>query len=373
MNPPSRANPPPARWVRAGQSLALVAGSLLFCALVLEVALRVEPELLGQRAANQLFSRYTTKPGGLYFREDTTDMFFMHPNQATRAYFNGYVWDHASDARGFRNPPGRPVDGTLLLGDSLIYGHGVEEEESLAGQLESRYGSDVYNLSRQGDCLYQHYVMLRLHLEAFEPETVVLFVFHNDFDDLLAYRGLDLLDRAPEIARNDYAALRRELEMRESNPHSWSRRLRYHALTYRLFLALRSRIQRMPERSAGATAEAETNPLDRPLVDPDTRAVMSRYYDRILGDLAERVDVVGATLVVVHLDAYPASTPETAESKAHVRELLASATARHGIALFDTGELIHACECTLPGDGHLTAEGHARLADFLHASLGGAL
>jgi hypothetical protein len=204
---------------RAGRDLAraalgtagLVLGSLLACALFLEVALRIAPELLGSRTANQIFSVYHAKPGGIYFHEPVTDLLYMRPDYQTHAWFNGYTWHHATDARGFRNPPGRPVDGALLLGDSLIYGHGVEEEDGVAAQLEKRHGRRVYNLSRQGDSLYPHYVMLRLHLEAFRPETVVLFVFHNDFHDLLAYRGVALLQEAPEITFGDYARIREQL------------------------------------------------------------------------------------------------------------------------------------------------------------------
>ena len=368
----SQGAPRRTRWIALGQGLLLLSGSLLFCALCLEVALRVAPELFGMRTANALFSRYTTKPGGIYFYEWSSDMFFMHPDFETTAYFNGYRWHHVTDARGFRNPAGRPVDGTLLLGDSLVYGHGVEEQEGLASQLESDYGRDVYNLSRQGDSLYQHYVLLRAYLEPFRPETVVIFVFHNDYQDLLNYRGIERLEEAPELERQDYDRLRQELAARESNPHSWSRLIRYRSLTYRLFLVLRSRIQRAAEEDADAALgeDAAENPLDRPLLDPHTYPVLRRYFDRILADLAERCDAVGARLVVINLDAYPTATSETAEAKERARQLLVSATDRHGIAFFDTGDLITACEaCVLPSDGHLTEEGHRRLAAFVASAL----
>ena len=354
-------------WIRFAQTTALVAASLLFCALCIEVVLRVDPELLGSRTANQLFSKYGRGPGDIYFEEDSTGMLFMHPGFQTKAYFNGYSWNHATDARGFRNPPGRPVDGALLLGDSLIYGHGVEEPESLASKLESVYRRRVYNLSRQGDSLYQHYVQLRLHLETFAPESVVLFVFHNDFKDLLAYRGVDLLRTTPEIERDDYDQLREQLAKRPSDPHSWSRRLRYRSLTYRLFLTMRSRVQRI---GSPASATSADRTLGSPLNDPETLEVIRRYYDRILGDLATRSRDVGARLFVVYLDVYPTTSPETRSSKANARELLAAASRKHAIALHDTDDLLTTCDaCVLVGDGHLSEEGHLRLAGFVDALL----
>lgn len=359
------------RWARVAEAVALIVGSLLFCALCIEVSLRLVPEMLGVKMANQLFSAYTRRPGGMYFEEDSTGMFFMHPSHRIRAYFNGYAWDHETDARGFRNPPGRPVDGTLLLGDSLIYGHGVDEAESVAGHLEARYGVPVYNLSRQGDCLYQHYVLLRLHLEAFAPERVVLFVFQNDFDDLMQNRGLALLTSAPEIARADYATLREAIAVAEPDPHPWSRSIRYRSLTYRLILALRSRIRHLPAGTAASgRSDVAIDPIAAPLLDDAMLPVLRDYYDRILGDLAVRADAVGAELDVVYLDAYPTTTPATREAERRARELVFGAASRHGIATFDTGDLLAGCDaCILPGDGHLTAEGNARLARFLHEAL----
>jgi hypothetical protein len=306
----------------------------------------------------------------MYF-EDSTGMFFMHPSQRIRAYFNGYAWDHETDARGFRNPSGRRVDGTLLLGDSLIYGHGVDEAESVAGHLEARYGVPVYNLSRQGDCLYQHYVLLRMHLEAFAPERVVLFVFQNDFDDLMQHRGLALLSSAPEIERTDYASLREAIATAEPDPHSWWRSVRYRSLTYRLVLALRNRIRHLPfDAAASGKSEVTIDPIAAPLLDDAVLPVLRDYYDRILGDLALRADAVGAELDVVYLDAYPTTTAATREADRRARELVFGATAQHGIATFDTGDLVADCNaCILPGDGHLTSEGNAWLATFLHEAL----
>jgi hypothetical protein len=92
---------------------------------------------------------------------------------------NGLRWRHATDARGFRNPDGVPTQ-VLLLGDSMIYGHGVEEPATVAGVLRREHAIAAYDMSRQGSCLYDDYVLLRLWLERLRPRQVVLFVFVND-------------------------------------------------------------------------------------------------------------------------------------------------------------------------------------------------
>lgn len=348
---------------------ALLAGSLVFVAAAVEVALRIEPELFGSRTANQILSAYTTKPGGIYYFERTSEMNFMHPNDARRAYFNGYAWSHRTDERGFRNPPGRPVDGALLLGDSMIYGHGTEEEDGVASQLERR-GHSVYNLSRQGDSLYQHYVLLRTFLEPFSPQQVVLFVFYNDFSDLLQYRGLDRLREMPEIHAFDYETLRGEILSRPSMPHSRLRTLRYQSRTYRLFLALRSRIQRGNWASSEAERSDDPSPFNTPLLEDEAHAVLSHYYERIVGDLADRCGAIGADLYLVYLDAFPVSSPGDVEGKRRALELLRSAARKAQVRYLETGSLLECDACALPGDGHLTAEGHRRLAEFLDRALG---
>ena len=80
--------------------------ALAFVLVALEAALRLKPDLLGLQLANATFSRYGTFPGAIYFLDDETGMFFMWPDFETRAFYNGYFWQHATDEHGFRNPPG---------------------------------------------------------------------------------------------------------------------------------------------------------------------------------------------------------------------------------------------------------------------------
>ena len=149
--------------------------------------LRVRPTLFGHQLGNYVYSRYGTGPGEIYFHEPALGMNLMWPGFATRAYYNGWFWEHRTDPLGFRNPPDREAD-VLLLGDSLIYGHGAELEEGVSEVLHDHYGWLTYNLAQQGDCLYQSYVKTRLFIDELAPRTVVYFAFLNDASDLEAYR-----------------------------------------------------------------------------------------------------------------------------------------------------------------------------------------
>jgi len=66
-------------------------------------------------------------------------------------YYNRYVWTHEADALGFRNRgPIVPAD-VLLLGDSFIYGHGVEYESAFlrrAGATPASPPRDIASASR---------------------------------------------------------------------------------------------------------------------------------------------------------------------------------------------------------------------------------
>jgi hypothetical protein len=99
----------------------------------------------------------------------------------------------------------------------VIYGHGVEDEQTVASFLRREYGHPVYNMARQGDCLYEQYRLLRLYLDEFSPRTVLLFAFSNDLTDLAKTEAFARSDRPPEIEEHDYAAIRRSIAQRGRN------------------------------------------------------------------------------------------------------------------------------------------------------------
>ncbi len=314
-----------------------------------ELLLRVAGALqvpIPQNLGNALYSVYGIFPGGIYFVDEPTGMNFLRPDFETRAHWGGRWWRHATDGRGFRNPPGVEPR-VLLLGDSMIYGHGVDEEDTVGHALRTVHGWKAYNMARQGDCLYQQYVLLRLHLPRLQPERVVLFAFANDLQDLTVYRSDAQIREAPELQLDETALARRVGRARSD--FSWGQQ------------AHRSKVLRLLAMLASGESAAEaTDP--RP-VETGRPPLLAGYYDRILGDLARRAEGVGARLELVLID-HP--MPALDEGEARLGELLEAASRRHGLPYRSTGTLLHGCPaCLLPDDGHLTGEGARRIAAFV--------
>ncbi|MDX1645490.1 MAG: hypothetical protein R3244_14145, partial [Thermoanaerobaculia bacterium] len=368
----------------ARASVKLVVAAVLFLG-TLEVYLAVFPDTLPPRLGNYAFSKYGAFPGGMYFHDPVTEMNFLKPDFETEAYFNGYRWHHRADSLGFRNPPRLEEREVLLLGDSLIYGHGVEEVETTGHYLRSEHGIAAYNMARQGDCVYQSYVLLRLHARDLGPTDVVLFVFLNDFHDVTFYRDRRLIEARPE-ADWDYEAMRRRLAEIEGQQTLHPRLLLGLAST-RL---LRGIAQSPPTLGLVRSAEASTreqgprptralpgatDPIDLPyleaLLDPSLFARVAAYYEATLRDLSRRSSDAGSRLTVVHLAIDDRVDERWRAATERLSAFLAGTCQRSEIRYFTTEGLFTGCDdCFLPGDGHLSPAGHRRLAAWLAARLG---
>ncbi len=356
------------RLVRA--TLGLLAAASLFV-LTLELLLAVWPTLLPPRLGNHAYSKYGVFPGGIHFYEPQSALHFMRSNFETRAYFNGYTWTHRTDSLGFRNPRQLTDRSLLLLGDSLIYGHGVEERDSVAQLLRTEFSRPAYSMASQGDCLLQSYVLLRLNLEALDPETVVLFVFLNDFADAALYRTAAEMQAPPEIDW-DYDAMRERLADREADVGLSPKRLLLGLRSVRL---LRGAWRDLTPISLIANAEAAGEPPAQPgfidaVLDPGTFSRTSHYYRKLLGDLARRLDRQDVDLYVVHLDLSPQFSGRGDQARQRLERFLRRVTGELAIAFATTEETFADCtDCFLPADGHLSPAGHRRLAGFVDAML----
>jgi hypothetical protein len=340
--------------VFAAITIALTLAALL---VLLNVLITSRPTLFGQYLGNYVLSRYGTKPGDMYFHVPELDAYLMWPDFETRAYYNGYFWHHETDSLGFRNPAGRRGD-IVLHGDSMIYGHGVEVERGVSEVLHDRYGWPTYNISQQGDCLYQTYLKSRLYLDDLSPRVVIHFAFQNDVRDLEIYRTPEQIEQMPVLDRGDWKALRAVVQERGEAGGGRRRIVDLPAIRF-----LRGAWREMKERFRRRATPDPEDLIAAPLLAPASLERAQHYYDRMLTDLARRVRASGSELVVVHLDAMSGGHPD---ARSRFRELLRTATARAGVRLFDTGDTLLDCEeCTLPRDGHLSGQGHAVLASMV--------
>jgi hypothetical protein len=362
--------------------LAAVLISVVVSLLLAEGGVRLFPRLLNEKLQHAAFSKYDTLPGGIFQFEGITRARFMRADYTTRAFSHGLFWSHRTDENGFRNPPGFSDRKVLLLGDSLIYGHGVDGEETVGAFLRSRHGVQAYDLSAQGQCLYENYLALRLLLDEFRPETVLLFVFVNDIRDVEQRRRGQSLSAIPEISDFDYSLIRQRLTDLRRFHEPWPVRAAFASSIVRM--VAKTRGYHPPKPPESSTPEqwrkvAAIADHDRPtnnnvpdvVLDDSKFEPVERYYDALLGDLASRCRQTGARLVLVHLvppTAKPWRQRERAQNK--LQASLQEICNRNQLELYNTTDFFQGkIEWILPGDGHFNPAGNRALADFLEANV----
>jgi hypothetical protein len=351
--------------------IAVVLGSALLGLLALEVVLRILPLKRASALANDVYSAYGSFPGGIYFTDPETGINFMVPGFETENFCNGHSWLHRTDALGFRNPPGlhgrkdRPV---LLLGDSLIYGHGVDEEHTVSHVLRSKYGRPVYNMARQGDCLFQQHVLLRLYLAELRPRQVVIFVFLNDFHDLLSYRTDEELARLPELSL-DFGAMRRRVTGLGREPEYPFHRQAYRFRSLRLLRGLARYFRGSWIAQAEAAPEAPGD-LAAAVLGPEPFQKAGGYYGGVLAETQRLLAAAGVDFWVVLLDVGPVAGPDGQRAYERLEVFLSQASRDLGFSFATTEGVFTDCgDCFLAHDGHFSPQGHARLARFLESTV----
>ena len=150
----------------------------------LEFYMRYFPHTLPYALGNHIASGYQTGIYGIYREKPEMKMHLMRPNYKRMMYFNGYYWHHETDAMGFRNPVDRSSANVVLLGDSMIYGHGVEETSTVRHYLENILQKPVANLGIQGSSIHEEYQVLKTFGVNLHPRFVFLFFLVNDIRGL---------------------------------------------------------------------------------------------------------------------------------------------------------------------------------------------
>ncbi|MEM6571187.1 MAG: SGNH/GDSL hydrolase family protein [Planctomycetota bacterium] len=92
-----------------------------------------------------------------------------------------------TDERGYRQPRGRWAEAeaarrVLVLGDSIAFGWGVDQDETFAARLDGRLGegTEVWNLACPGYSIDQSLWTYERHRRAVGPDVVVLVSVMND-------------------------------------------------------------------------------------------------------------------------------------------------------------------------------------------------
>jgi hypothetical protein len=162
----------------------VVYGLLLAASLTLwlELALRGSPSVLSGPIANVAFGGYHWHRGGIYDLDEHRGP-VLRPSVSRLMYWNGRWWRHQTNEDGYRGPQLARA-AAVFLGDSMIYGHGVEDGETLAAAFARDTGQAAANLGQQGTCQVQSLLTWRARGRALVPRWVFASVHFNDVEDV---------------------------------------------------------------------------------------------------------------------------------------------------------------------------------------------
>jgi hypothetical protein len=168
---------------RRGPLFALYLGTMLVGVMVglLELGLRLFPGVLSGAVANHAYGGYHALPGGIYELDDHLG-YALRPNLTRDLYWNGHWWRHATNQAGYRGPLREQAE-ALFIGDSMIYGHGLANGDTVPSRFEQQAGMTSVNLGQQGTCLVQMWVRLAEHGEKLRPRYVFVCSHFNDIDE----------------------------------------------------------------------------------------------------------------------------------------------------------------------------------------------
>ena len=176
-------------------TLALVAGSILFTLLLLEVGFRRAHVHIGTVQINRATVRKSTNP---------RLRFELKPDSSVQAEVEYHV--NSEGFRGREVPIEKPegVRRVVVLGDSIAFGYWVAEDHTFAAQLQSmlnEVGGDgspveVLSFGVPGYNLDQEIETLRSRALVFQPDLVVVAFCLNDLEGIFSYELGLVQDRA---------------------------------------------------------------------------------------------------------------------------------------------------------------------------------
>jgi hypothetical protein len=344
-----------ARW----RELALCVTAVVLTLGVLEGYMRWFPETLPAALGNHVTSAYHTGPSGIYRYVPKLGLTLMRPNQDRLMYFNGYWWRHRTDSSGFRNPADRSAATVVLLGDSMIYGHGVDEPSTVRHHLEALLGEPVVNLGMQGSSIYQEYEILKAIGLGLHPRYAFAFFLGNDIDDL----GLLSVDEIEAFLRtpvHDHTT--RYVKSPPAPPPEPSPGARLRELyVYRAFDFLRHHLEGLVPWPRAASAQAYAA--------GSRGGLQLRFHLHALGKMQDLATRHGIAFVYVFI-----YTGVLADEPA-LEQVLSDYCAANGIAFLTLRPAIERAVRNgegvfLPGDGHFADAGARLVARVLAEYIG---
>lgn len=292
------------------------------------------------------------RPGGEHFHPKFGHL--LSPNQVREARSDGIPYTLRTNSLGFRTrelePRRRGEYRVVLLGDSMFFGVGVDDEEVLSVRLEELAGEHergapplrVYNYSVTGYNTVQELLVARSFLERARPDHVILgFLTAND----LVPNALTEIDAAGDYALREDRVKSLRLEVEGSLSRCMGSAL-CRAFVVSLWMPrLRYQVSARPEIIRESVALLER-------VRDECRTLEARF-----------------SVVLIHPRSALRRGPLEAWTQSRrVGRMLSEACRARGIEVLDLLELprgTRSSEHWFLTDGHFSAEGHADLARLI--------
>jgi hypothetical protein len=193
------------RTTRAISKICLAVAATLLALGLAEAGLRLELSHLPLPLADALDTGYVDFGNGIYRFDPALNMERMRPHYRREMFFNGYFWLHQTDWMGFRNPTDRDHDDIVLIGDSMIYGHGLAETSTVRSHLEHVLRRPVASLGIQGGAMDMEYEILRHDAVRLSPQWVFIFFLNNDITDVESRLSDDEMRRFLALPVEDHS------------------------------------------------------------------------------------------------------------------------------------------------------------------------
>jgi hypothetical protein len=348
----------PARRVRPAAALLLAGLGFALAFGAVEWGLRRFVDDLPGGLSDYVASGYNTYPSGIYRFDPTMKMSFMRPHYEREMYWNGYRWHHRTDALGFRNPADRAAADVVLLGDSMVYGHGVEETSTIRHHLEEKLRRPVANLGIQGAGIHEEYQVFKRFGVALRPRYAFLFFLVNDIYDTTCTLTDRDMERFLATAVDDH-----DTPYFDAGPAP-KIRWRDYLREFYVVKAIDFLVHSLLPRPAAAAETWESEPLFERK--PRYRLAM-RFHLHALLKMQNLASRNGIDLVNVFIP-----TGGFRDEEPLYRRILESFCREHGIRFYDLGDgfaraPIRHSRMILPHDGHFSDAGSDVVADLLAA------
>jgi SGNH hydrolase-like domain, acetyltransferase AlgX len=337
----------------------IAAASMIFSLTLMEMVLRlIGIDHLPTVWANELGTGYVIGGDGIYRFDPALNMVRMRPHYNRMMFFNGYHWLHHADWMGFRNPIDRKRVDIALIGDSMIYGHGLEESQTVRSDLERLLDRPVANLAMQSAAMDYEYEILKHDASRLDPRYVFIFFLNNDISDLKSRLSESEMRRFLELPVDDHTT--RYFDLKPSPLLGQDNSSLRDLYVVRSFMMLKHKLQeRLSERSG---------------TKPSKAALMMEFHLRAISKANDFASRHGMRMVYVFI-AVPLPYDTLYE------QAIGDYCRANGIVFFSLRPALNAAlragrQVYLPRDGHFSTQGAAvaaqALADHFHLADAGA-